>query len=232
MKKKWLILTGAYLIFGFSLQAQIKNPFKPEFSVGVGGGITLSKIDFVPAVLQTYKQGVWGGISFRYISENHLGLQAEINFSKRGWKEDWRQTDSTFFYSRSLSYLEIPILTHIYFGKKGRFFVNLGPQISYFLSDAQSMNQPLATYIEKQKKETPDNPHIGAQYRNVEKKFEYGLVGGMGVEIRSSIGYFDLEGRYYFGLSDIFNNRKADAFSRTAHRVIEARISYFFPIFK
>lgn len=228
----FILIVGVCVLDFFPMQAQTNAIFQSDFSIGVGGGITLNKVDFVPRILQTYKKGFWGGISFRYISENHLGLQAEINLSNRGWKEDWTQTDSTYLFSRSLNYLEIPVLTHIYFGKNSRFFVNIGPQFSYFLGDQKNMNAPLSTYIKKQKQAFPDNPNIAAQYNEVQKKLEYGLAGGMGMEFRSGIGYFDLEGRYYFGLSDIFNNRKADAFSRSAHRMIEAKVTYFFPIFK
>lgn len=235
MKIKHLVCVGIMLFVavGFnSVQAQKKNDFKTDFSMGVGSGMTFHNVDFVPRILQTNKKGVFGGVAFRYISEKHWGIQTELNFSNRGWQEDWTQTDSTFAYSRSLNYLEMPVLTHLYFGKNKRFFVNIGPQFSYLINESHDMNEPLTAYIKKQKEDVPDNPEIGAQYESIQKKFEYGIVGGMGFELRTGIGIFDLEGRYYFGLSDIFNNRKADTFSRSAHRIIEAKISYFFPLFK
>jgi hypothetical protein len=55
------------------------------------------------------------------------------------------------------------------------------------------------------------------------------LTGGAGIELKTGIGIFNLEGRYYFGLGDIFNNRRGDNayFSRSAHRVISAKLTYY-----
>ena len=57
-----------------------------------------------------------------------------------------------------------------------------------------------------------------------------GLVGGMGVELRTGIGNFVLEGRYYFGLSDFYGNSKSDPYSRSAHSYIGGRLTYLFDI--
>src|SRR5699024_12794713 len=58
----------------------------------------------------------------------------------------------------------------------------------------------------------------------VEKKFDWGLCGGPGIELRTGIGSFLLEGRYYYALSDIFNSRKEDYFSKSSSQVISAKI--------
>lgn len=63
-----------------------------------------------------------------------------------------------------------------------------------------------------------------------DNKFDYGLVGGMGVELRTGIGNFVLEGRYYFGLSDFYGNSKRDPYSRSAHSYIGGRLTYLFDI--
>jgi hypothetical protein len=51
---------------------------------------------------------------------------------------------------------------------------------------------------------------------------DYGLAAGIGMELKTGIGVFDLEGRYYFGLGDIFTSRRSEQayFSRSASRVI------------
>lgn len=66
----------------------------------------------------------------------------------------------------------------------------------------------------------------------VENGFDYGLIGGGGIEIRTGVGHFLLEGRYYFGLSDFFNTTKKDYFSRSAHTYICGKITYLFDITK
>ena len=66
----------------------------------------------------------------------------------------------------------------------------------------------------------------------VENKFDYGIVGGGGIEVRTKAGNFLLEGRYYFGLADFYNSTKKDYFSRSANSTITAKITYLFDIKK
>ena len=66
------------------LYAQKKEIFRGEWYIGVGGGPLFSKVDFVPAVPEGFKQGIFGGVSARYISEKNLGLVVEVNYARRG----------------------------------------------------------------------------------------------------------------------------------------------------
>ena len=66
----------------------------------------------------------------------------------------------------------------------------------------------------------------------IENKFEYGITGGLGMEVNTKrAGHFMLEGRYYFGLSNIFHDGKADTFGRSANGAIVAKVSYLFDVF-
>ena len=40
-----------------------------------------------------------------------------------------------------------------------------------------------------------------------------------------------LDGRYYYGLNDMYDNGKADVFSRSAHMTISVRATYLFDVF-
>lgn len=213
------------------LKAQ-KITFDREFYLGIGGGALSSSVDFVPAVQQSFMTGLHGGLSAKYISENHLGLVAEINYAQRGWTEAF-DAGQDFSYSRTLNYLEIPFMTHIYFGNKFRFIMNVGPQISFLLNDDQQMNQALADDVAARKAADPEAP-IGVQYSPFDElnRVDYGIIGGIGLELKTGIGDFDLEGRYYFGLGDVFNSRRSENayFSRSAHRLIEAKLTYYIKI--
>ena len=46
------------------------------------------------------------------------------------------------------------------------------------------------------------------------------------------IGHFLVEGRYYYALSDFYSSTKKDYFSRSAHGVITAKITYLFDLKK
>ena len=110
------------------------NSFAPEWSYGLNGGLTFSKIGFNTnfSIPQENVKQFSGGVLARFISEKHFGVQVELNFSQRGWKE---LTDTVYLnrYSRSLTYLELPFMTHFYLelDKRVRLIINLGPQIGY-----------------------------------------------------------------------------------------------------
>ena len=185
--------------------------FHHETLFGVNGGATISKIDFIPTVSQSSLMGLNGGITVQYISETNVGLQVELNLSQRGWKES--MNDPTQSYSRRLTYIELPFLTHIYFGQQNfRYFVNLGPKIAYLLNEQESGNYSGST-----------NAEIGLKTNH---PIDYGICGGTGFELRTKLGIFVIEGRYSFGLSDIFYNSKIDPFSRSSNQDFAVNLSY------
>jgi hypothetical protein len=146
----------------------------------------------------------------------------ELNYSQRGWTELIEENTDT--YSREMNYLEIPFLAHLAFGKErgGRFFINAGPQIGFLLN-------------EKEKKSADFSPISRTSYqygKMADNKFDYGIVGGAGVEIRTGVGNFLVEGRYYYALSDFYKTTKKDDFSRAAHSILSARITYLFDLSK
>jgi hypothetical protein len=200
-----------------------------NLSVGINGGLNINKVTFSPTIKQQSMNGINGGLTIRYISEKYFamlcGLQLELNYSQRGWRELIEDgTDNT--YSRTMNYLEVPFLAHIAFGNENgaQGFLNLGPQIAFLLGEKEQRSdaatwEPLG--------------RIHEQYGKwAEKKFDYGIAGGAGFELRTRIGSFILEGRYYFGLSDFFNNTKKDYFGRSAHSTIQAKFTYLFDLVK
>lgn len=233
MKTQLKILTIFFvLLFASSsiLYAQQPKAFKPEITLGIGAGPLFTSVDFERKIAQNTTQGLSGGVSLRYITEKHLGLLAELNYSQRGWTEDFSETDFIeHSYSRTLNYIELPLMTHIYFGNKVKFVINLGPQVSYMFSDSASMNDELAGYVQDQLEQDPDNP-LFLQYESIDNKFDYGLLGGVGIEFDTGLGNFVLEGRYYFGLGDSFDNSRSRAgnFSRSAHRYFAGKLTYYF----
>lgn len=219
-----------FFLISVRLFAQ-KKEFEKELYVGVGGGALMSSVDFMPNVLQKQHLGIHGGISAKYITEKHLGLLLELNYAQRGWTEDF-PAESGFSYTKTLNYLEIPFMTHVYFGKKVRFVINAGPQLGFLLGSSQNMNDALAADIAAKKQQNPDAP-IGMQYSLEPRKFDYGLIGGIGMELKTGVGNIELEGRYYFGLGDVFESRKSKEdfyFNRSAHRIIEAKLTYYYRI--
>jgi hypothetical protein len=230
MRKIEFAIIIALLLAVIPAKAQVGN-LRNEFSVGFAGGAGTSSVSFVPTIKQTFSPGITGGLVLRYTSEKYFWLvsatQLEVNFSQRGWTE-LIEDGSGNEYTRVINYVEIPFLTHLGVGREYRGFqgyLNLGPQIGFSLGDKEYYGGKLPWDVTHR----PNN--VVEQYgKALDKKFEYGITGGIGVELKTGIGTFGLEGRYYFGLSDIFNNSKKDYFARSANSTISVRAAYMFSV--
>lgn len=208
---------------------------RSNLAIGVNGGYNLSRVDFSPTIKQNLHPGLTGGFTLRYTTEKYFALicaaQIEVNFAQRGWDELIDDgTGNT--YHRTTNYIEIPFFAHLGWGKEERglqFFVNAGPQFGLFLGDEEyygfSADKPWAPEMR------PNSMNM--QYgKEVENTLEYGIAGGLGMELKTAIGNFLIEGRYFFGLSDMFGNAKADPFGRSANTTITGKISYLIDITK
>ena len=189
MRKYLSIILLVYTV-GLFAQARLNQP---EMYIGTSHGVVGSMVMFKPAVSQTYLLGYNGGLVFRYIAEKNVGMQAELNFSQRGWSQ------SDGLYERQLNYIELPFMTHIYVGDKGRVFFNLGPKISYLISEKVLVNNKL---------NSTDTQHTTL----IENPFDYGLCAGLGFLFRIKKNVFQFDTRANFGLSDIYSNDKRDYF--------------------
>lgn len=221
--RRILLLLAA--LTGIAVNAQ--THYIPHVWIGGHAGLTMSEMSFSPSVRQSMVQGVTAGISFKYAEERHVGLIAELNLSQRGWKEDFE--DAPFNYSRHLTYIEVPILTHIFFGsRKFKGFVNLGPVVGYMIGDNITSDFDYAH---------PDqvagfpiaNRSTEQMAMEVKNKFDYGITAGAGCEfIIKRRHAFSLEARYYFGLGNIYPSSKKDTFSASRGTSIIVTLGYMF----
>lgn len=214
-----------------SLTALAQREYSPNFALGAHGGATLSRMSFSPGVEQSFTSGFIMGLRARYTEENHFGLIGEINIEQRGWKENFEEQNDLFNYRRTLTYIQIPLMTHIFFGSdKCRFFINLGPEFGYMIADDISANFDYTNIAA-----IPDFPR---GYRtneqlsmDVSSRFDYGISAGLGCEMimkkRHSVM---IEGRFYYGLGNIFPSSKRDYFSASRGMSIEISLGYMFRI--
>lgn len=221
--KRIIALTLA-LLLTLSAKSQVEQP-RQILEIGVIGGLNLSQMDFQPDIRQKYLMGANGGLFARYTSEKYFGMicaaQLELNFSQRGWTENFDDGTNNG-YSHTLNYIELPLLAHLSWGKEKKgfqFFINLGPQISFLMGDSEKFEGNW---------KAEDRPEsIRAIYgKEIENKFDYGITGGLGIELKTKAGNFFIEGRYYYGLSDIYKNSKTDDFGRSANQNIIVKLGY------
>lgn len=233
MNKRSLL---SILLLAFMSIQQVAAQLDQErrnLSVGINGGVNLNSVSFQPSIDQATFMAPSFGVTVRYISEKYFkmlcGIQAEINYSGRGWKEEPNEITGDY-YNRNLNYLEIPLLAHLAFGsdsytKGARFFVNLGPSFGFLINEKEHMTAG----FDPTTRPTTNRELYG---KEIENKFEYGIVGGAGVEVNTKIGHFLLEGRYYFGLGNIYGDTKKDYFGRSAESYIGIRLSYLVDILR
>lgn len=224
------------LTMAATVQAQVGER-RDNIALGASGGVALNTIAFDPTIKQTMHVGYTAGVVARFTSEKYFkalcSLQLELNYTQLGWKENVLNAQSQPLpdtYRRDLHYLQLPMLARLAWGREKRGvmgYVLAGPQIGWCLGE--QTEQSAFTMNEEG---VPDRPNgLYAQYgMSIDKKFDYGITGGLGMEINTRVGHFCIEGRYYYGLSDIYKNSKKDVFSRSNHGTIIAKISYLIDI--
>lgn len=231
-----------------AIWAQV-GEYRTDLAIGVNGGYVMNKISFTPEVAQDYQGGMTGGITVRYTCEKYFSsicaLTAEVNWAQMGWKEsildmddqpvyyydDTEKTDP-LYYNRRMTYIQIPFMARLGWGRERRgvqAFIQLGPQLGFFRSESTSTN-----IVEGMGTQNSRASYVTAQESMAtENKFDYGIVGGAGIEFSMpKVGHFLLEGRYYFGLGNIFGNTKRDYFAKSANGAIVIKMSYLFDVIR
>ena len=212
-----------------AVEGKAQRLYTPDFAVGVKAGATISEMAWSPTVRQQFTPGATAGLCLRYTEENHFGLVGEINFTQRGWAEKFAK-ETGLSYKRQFSYVQIPVMTQIFFGSdKWRFFINLGPEIGLMIGDKITSNfnyhdvSAVAGF--------PKNHRSNQLDMEVAGKFDYGIAGGLGVEMRLRRKHsVMLEGRFYYGLANTFPASRRDIFGASRGMSIECTLGYMFRI--
>lgn len=235
-----------------SASAQI-GEHRHMFSVGLSGGYALNSMDFQPTVIQKMHGGTTFGIAGRYTAEKYFStlcaIQLEVNMSQIGWREDILTRDNSPVinpetgvaeeFKHTMTYVQIPFLAHLSWGKEKRGvcgFVNLGPQMGILLSEKTTKNydRPFTREnfpVQYDIQTARVSPVIEQETKAAENNFDYGIALGAGIEAHIKyIGRFALEGRYYYGLGNIYGDSKRDYFGKSSHSTIFIKLAYFYDI--
>ena len=237
MKVKSIVLALVMACVTATAHAQI-GEYRNDMCFGVSVGASMNKMGFDPIITQKYHVAPTVGLTFRYTSEKfltaHCALQVELNYTRLGWTEEVMDRNSNPLpdeFKSNLDYLQLPFMARLAWGKErdgAMFYFLLGPQIGYCIAESKEFSNQW-TLDASGKPDRPNN--LYAQYDlPIKHKFDYGITGGVGVELNTKVGHFLLEGRYYYGLADVFGNSKKDVFSRSNHGAIIAKLSYLIDI--
>jgi len=241
--KRWLLMLVACWGLSQQVAAQV-GEYRTDFAVGGNVGYNFSSVNLLPKVPQGMLQGMTGGLTIRYNCEKYFNsicaIVAELNYSQLGWKEDQLtendepvinyETGVSEQYSRKISYIQLPIFARMGWGRERRgfqFYFQVGPQLGYYLNESTEANFD----IEKPNLMERVSPVVKQYEMPVENKLDYGIAGGLGLEFSNRhIGHFLLEGRYYYGLGNLYGNSKRDYFAISNFQVITVKLSYLFDI--
>jgi hypothetical protein len=255
MKRSFILFTFLHFLI-LSSVAQV-GEYRNDLAIGVNGGYVMSNVAFVTKVPQSQLGGITGGITARYTCEKYFSsicaVTAEVNFAQIGWNEQiWDMNDQpvplhtdptqNLAYKRKMTYVQVPLLARLGWGRERngvQAFIHLGPQIGFYVNDKIESNFDVheAAF---------DPSSKGYQYSGIrassvvaqdtmaiENKFDYGIAVGAGVEFSNRhIGHFMIEGRYYYGLGNIYGNTKRDYFSRSNFGNIVIKCTYLFDIIR
>lgn len=244
--KRYLILLLVVHCSLLATRAQV-GEYRNDLAVGVSAGYMLSSVGFVPEVPQKQLGGMTGGVTIRYTCEKYFksvcAIVAEVNIAQAGWVEKIESMegqplyyaddpDNALHYERKITYLQIPLMARLGWGRERKGvqgFFQIGPQIGFFLKEKTNTN--IVPGI------APTEPRASAvvaqETMPVEKKFDYGIVGGAGIEFSMpKVGHFLLEGRYYYGLGNIYGNTKSDYFGKSNFGQIVIKATYLFDLVK
>ena len=161
-----------------------------------------------------------------------------------GWKESITDQDNNPVinafsneaeqYQRQLTYIQVPLMARLGWGRERKgfqAFFQLGPQLGFFLNDKVTTN------FEYDNRNISDR--VGVQqyaYQDtieIQNKFDYGIAVGLGLEFsRPKLGHFLLEGRYYYGLGNVFKNTKSDPFGKSNNNCLMVKLTYLFDIMR
>ena len=243
---KYILSLCLLALLPFVAKAQV-GEYRTDLAVGGSAGCVMSNVGFVPDVPQTMLPGLTAGLSVRYTCEKYFSsicsIVGEVNVTQAGWKEDIRDANNDpvyyaddkdklapLFYERQITYLQIPFMARLGWGRERKgfqAFFQAGPQIGVYLGESTKTNVIMGKGVANERA----SQVIAQDTLAVQNKFDYGIAAGGGIELSvPKVGHFILEGRYYYGLGNVFKNSKSDYFGKSNYGQIVIKATYLFDI--
>lgn len=223
-----LILLSSF-VAGINAQS---NKYKSRFYIGPTAGVNISNMLFTPTVNQGLKLGYDAGVVLRY-DVGHVydlpnvvgGIWLEVDYSVRGWKEKPKDLAEEYAklglsYERTLSYINIPVMTHLMFGSGAlKLTVDAGAHFGYLLAESSVSNFPDSKV-----------PGVVTKQHSmpVKNKFAWGIGGGIGSEYHFTKIIVGLRASYVYGLGEIYGNSRSDYFGKSSEQIISTKAYVLF----
>lgn len=166
-------------------QTTTESSLQPKF--GIKGGVNLSNLYVDDVEDENMKVGVNVGIFAKLPVSKGFSIQPELLYTSKGSKLRYNNIFGDGEYRFNLNYVELPVLAVFNLGKN--FNIHAGPYAALLTS----------ANIKRLDNESGDVDDIADLETDNFKRFDYGLVGGVGFDIQN----FTIGARYNYGLNEI-----------------------------
>ena len=205
--------------------------------VGIQGGANMCNLMGTTLKGNTFAFGYNGGFFINVWHEEIVSLHIEVNYTQFGYKNTLNTQTINYTEDSAISTLDrvtnnmneifhcitLPILARFAFGSDVKFFIDLGPYVSYtFLAHEkgdittqtsvtsggiQTMTTPLEVPINRDFKEIPVIGDIKTGFN----KFDVGATGGIGLKFYTGLNeykfypYVFIEARFSYGFLSLLS---------------------------
>jgi outer membrane immunogenic protein len=203
MKRITILLLAAILVpaLAGNLSAQL-----PSF--GVKGGVNMAKYTGSDAGTNDMKMGAVGGV-FACVNLIAFKVQPELLFSQKGAKKEQTGGGTTYTYSTTQNYLEVPVLLKYSFGAIVVPSIYIGPSFGMLVSATAK---------------TSGGSNSGSgDIKNYLNGTDIGLV--LGAEVKTPVK-LSVEARYTMGLTNV-DKASAIGQSNIKNSTISVMLGYY-----
>ncbi|WKK78430.2 porin family protein [Marivirga salinae] len=225
-----------FIVFILFLCLISTKEIKGQSYLGVKGGANIPFVnftDFTNRPISTrfptaYFVSQTFGISYRYMQNDKIGIQLDLNYSTKGWGQNTLDSTNTFYTNTvitEINYLEMPFYLHWeVFGKeKFKFFVDAGVYVAWALNSSttiendQDLDQVQIYY-------SPDRDNRG----------DFGINAGVGFSYDFSLFILQLDGSFKSGFANILpvNHFIRENPTTSTNQVTAIQLSLLFPLSK
>ncbi len=194
-------------------------PAKAQTLLGARWGYSISTLS-----IQNEQQGLLHGfglmdygLTVKYFDLKYLGLQAELNYTQRGYVKPLSGNELSS-YKRVNTYLEVPILMQLRFASRV-FFMHLqgGPYGALLVRSEHGSNT-----------DSDDDFMLKPYTLNIlyDNRVDFGLIGGVGIGFDTRVGTLQLETNFLYGHADLYKRPEQGDPTRSFSMALRVSATY------
>ena len=205
----------------------ISPKVQAQLEVGISGGYVRNNLNTSTLYRSFTKyegqNSFTVGVPVRYNFQDWLAVQAEVSYIRKDYKMSRSYYYEGIYQKTENSYIKLPLMAHFSFGgNKLRGFTNIGGYAAYWANSrvkgvtaTLNYNEDISEgdYLQFYEPYFYDEKNPFDSRRD--KRIEWGLLAGIGAEYAvNGILKLFIEGRYYYGTTDLQKDYMINKVSR------------------